>query len=109
MEALKESEQDQDVQRGILKGCPEKFLKEMCEVITRTESYRFRGVPLRGKKKYYLDKLTRENAEKLPTARVKREGADMLKWLEHRGKNLEYYEEWVEYLRGYAEELAVAV
>ena len=91
---------DHEAQRAILRKLPEAFLKEMAEVVNMKMSSRFWRMPMKGRKKYYLDMLTRVYKENLPTEILKRKKAEILAWLMARETNGEYLAQWKKYLAG---------
>ena len=91
---------DHEAQRAILRKLPEAFLKEMAEVVNMKMSSRFWRMPMKGRKKYYLDMLTHVYKENLPTEMLKRKKAEILAWLMARETNGEYLAQWKKYLAG---------
>ena len=91
---------DHEAQRAILRKLPEEFLKRMAEVVNMKMSSRFWRMPMKGRKKYYLDMLTRVYKENLPTEILKRKKAEILAWLMARETNGEYLAQWKKYLAG---------
>mgnify|MGYP002855286455 CR=1 FL=1 len=100
MEQLQAVGADHEAQRAILRKLPEAFLKEMAEVVNMKMSSRFWRMPMKGRKKYYLDMLTHVYKENLPTEMLKRKKAEILAWLMARETNGEYLAQWKKYLAG---------
>lgn len=98
MEQLKAAGTDQGAQRAVLRTCPVNFLQEMAEVVAMCSHLNFWRVPMTGKKKYYLDKLTHVYMENLPTEALKRNEATRLNWVNTCAGKREYLGEWKEYL-----------
>ena len=100
MEQLQAVSADHEAQRGILRKLPENFLKEMAEVVNMKWSHTFWRMPMKGRKKYYLDMLTHVYKENLPTEILKRKKAEILTWLTGIRGGLEYLAQWKKYLAG---------
>ena len=100
MEQLQAVGADHEAQRGILRKLPENFLKEMAEVVNMKWSHTFWRMPMKGRKKYYLDMLTHVYKENLPTEILKRKKAEILTWLTGIRGGLEYLAQWKKYLAG---------
>ena len=100
MEQLQAVGADHEAQRGILRKLPENFLKEMAEVVNMKWSHTFWRMPMKGRKKYYLDMLTHVYKENLPTEILTRKKAEILTWLTGIKSGLEYLAQWKKYLAG---------
>ena len=100
MEQLQAVGADHEAQRGILRKLPENFLKEMAEVVNMKWSHTFWRMPMKGRKKYYLDMLTHVYKENLPTEILTRKKAEILTWLTGIRGGLEYLAQWKKYLAG---------
>ena len=98
MAQLKAAELKQEAQRAVLRSCPVDFLKEMAEVVNIANASSFWRVPMKGQKKYYLDKLTRVSVDDLPTEKLIRDKEARLDWINTREGARKYLDEWREYL-----------
>ncbi len=109
MEQLKMAGNEQSANRAVLRKCSEDFLEEMAEVVSQQSSCFFWRLPMKGRKKYYLDKLAQVRVEDLPIAKLERDKEACLSWLQGREGKGKFTNEWISYLQDQKLEEAVTM